>query len=223
MDYRAWIDHVRAFSEGLHKLPGEINCTITIDPPLAAADVAALESKWPTGLPESLKDLWAHGSGAVNCRYVWTPPQAELPRLHEIFESNNYIYGGVRFEPAHEIFPGNSGANPEDKNMLEVLGRRDLDLWCSCALFLHVGNGDCLGLDTQKNQSDPPVVYLVHDQPESDYISPSFSQFIRDWTELSFIGPEFWLLDYWIDREKMKIDTTKHKTDELRRLLSPRP
>jgi len=229
MNYRAWIDHVRAFAEGLQKVPGKIACTIQIDPPLSSAALSDLESKWSNGLPESLKDLWTWGSGRVSCQYVWTPTREELPRLNEIFESNDYIYGGDRFEPAHALFPGNSGADPNDMEMLGPLGRRDFDRLCKSALFLHVGNGDYLGLDTEKNPSDPPVVYHMHDEPASFYLSPSFSSFLKDWTELSFIGPEFWLLDYWFvrengrnDRENGRIDTTRHKTDDLRRLLSPR-
>lgn len=225
MDYRAWINHVRAFSESLRKIPGKIDCTIEIDPPLAHAEIAALEAKWPTGLPNSLKDLWTTGSRRMHCLYIWKPSQSDHSRLQEILgEVTPYtLYGGVRFEPAHEIFPGNSGADPNDQAIFETLGRHDLALWCRCAIFLRVGDGDCLGLDPERNPTDPAVVYLMHDQPGSRYISQSFTEFVRDWTELSFIGPEVWLLDYWIiDRETGRMDTTKHKTDDLRRLLNPR-
>lgn len=224
MDYRAWINHVRAFSESLRKIPGEIDCTIEIDPPLDPSEIAPIEAKWPTGLPDSLKDLWTSGSRRVNCRYIWTPSQSDLPRLQEILGESNYrLYGGVRFEPAHEIFPGNSGADPNDQAILETLGSHDLALWCRCAIFLRVGDGDCLGLDPERNPTDPAVVYLMHDQPGSSYIAQTFTEFIRDWTELSFIGPEVWLLEPWIvDRETGRMDTTKLKTDDLRRLLNPR-
>lgn len=222
MDYRAWTDHVREFSAAIRQLPGEVRCTLQIDPPLDNTDLAGLKSKWPDGLPPTLRELWTAGSGRVFCRYVWTPPPAELPCLREIFPSQRSIYGGVRFDPAREVFPGNSGADPSDEDMLAVLGRRGLDLWCRSALFLPIGNGDYLGLDTQDHPEDPPVVYLVHDGPESACISRSLSDFLRDWTELSFIGPEFWLLDYWIDHQAGRLDPAKHKTAELRRLLSPR-
>jgi hypothetical protein len=222
MNYHAWVTQVKRFSENLRALPGEVNATTEVDPPLSADEITGISAKWKTGIPDSLRRLWRDGSSRINCRFVWSPPQDELPRLHEVFEYNDYIYGGVRFQPAQEIFPGNSGADTNDENMLGTLGRRDLDLWCRSAVFLHVGNGDCLGLDPLRNPSDPAVVYLVHDEPESGYISQSFTEFLRDWTELSFIGPELWLLDYWIDHEEGRIDTTMHKTDDLRRLLSPR-
>ena len=106
--------------------------------------------------------------------------------------------------------------------MVETIGRGGLDLWCRCAVFLHVGNGDCLGLDPSTNLDDPAVVYLLHDGEESGQISPTFSDFLAAWEALSYIGPEFWLLDYWLDWDRGEIDCKKHKTTELRNLLAPR-
>jgi hypothetical protein len=222
MNYQDWTERVRAFTEALRMLPGEINVTIEIDPPLNAQQIDALAGRWPTGLPTSLRRLWNEGSSRVNCPYVWRPSPDEVPILNEVFEYNNYIYGGARFEPAEQTYPGNSGADPDDEDMADVLGKTGLELHCRCAVFLHVGNGDCLGLDPANGADDPPVVYLVHDDDTSSVISPTFSEFLASWQELCYIGPEFWLLDYWIDRDRGVIDTTKHRTAELRRLLTPR-
>ncbi len=223
MNYHTWTERVRAFSEGLRMLPGEIDSTLEIDPPFGVQQIDALAVRWPTGLPASLRQLWSEGSARVNCPYAWTPPSDELPSLSEIFEHSDYIYGGARFVHAEEIYPGNSGADADDKDMADVLGKAGLDFWCRCAVFLQVGNGDCLGLDPESGIDDPPVVYLVHDEDESSVISPSLSEFLVAWEELSYIGPEFWLLDYWVDADRGAIDTAKHKTTELRRLLTPRP
>jgi hypothetical protein len=222
IDYRAWVERVRAFSEGLRGLPGKINVTVQIEPTISEEALEDVSKKWISGLPEALHRLWREGSSAINCRYVWTPSEAELSRLHEVFDSNDYIYGGARFEPATSIFPGNSGAEPDDDCMSETVGKQGLDLWCRCAVFLHVGNGDCLGLDPGTHPDDPAVVYLLHDGEESGQISPSFTDFLAAWEELSYIGPEFWLLDYWLDWDHGVIDVTKHKARELRELLSPR-
>ncbi|WP_234045598.1 SMI1/KNR4 family protein [Haloferula rosea] len=223
MNYHDWTECVRAFSEGLRMLPGEIDITIEIDPPLESQQIDTLADRWSNGLPASLRQLWSEGSARVNCPYVWTPSPDELPSLNEVFEDNDYIYGGARFEHAEQIYPGNSGADAGDEDMAAVLGKAGLELWCRCAVFLHVGNGDCLGLDPESDAEDPSVVYLVHDDDESSVISPSFSEFLAAWQELCYIGPEFWLLDYWIDGDRGVIDTTKNKTAELHRLLTRRP
>ena len=219
MDYRAWVERVRNFPETLRRLPGEIHYTVEIDSPLSEANVAKLELSWSNGVPAALANLWIRGSGRVSCRYIWEPPPDGLPRLREVFPSQTRLYGGPRFEPAHQIFPRNSGADSHDEKILRTLGRRDLDLWCSSALFLHVGNGDCLGLDTYADPANPPVVYLFHDQPGSEQISRTLDDFIQDWTELAFVGPELWLLDSWVDRGTGKLDLAKHKTAGLRNLF----
>lgn len=222
-DYSKWVERVRHFSEALRLLPGEINVNVSIAPPIDEETLRVVSSKWPSGLPAVLRQLWSDGSSCIDCKYWWRPPSEELPKLHEVFESNNFIYGGVRFEPASEVFPGNSGVKPDDEEMAEAFGESGLELWSRCAVFLHVGNGDCLGLDPESGSDDPPVVYLVHDDDESGVISPSLSEFLAAWQELSYIGPEFWLLDYWLDADRQGLDITKHKTEELRRLLTPRP
>jgi hypothetical protein len=222
IDYFQWVERVRRFSEGLRQLPGEINVGVEIAPTISEEQLEEAAAKWGGRLPAALGRFWREGSSALDCKYWWKPPDQELPALHEVFESNNFIYGGVRFLPATRIYPGNGGADPDDEDMLEVFGKSGMELWCRCAVFLHVGNGDCLGLDTSTNWDDPAVVYLLHDGEESGQISPTFSGFLAAWEELSYIGPEFWLLDYWLDWDRGAIDCTKHKTAELRKLLSPR-
>jgi len=215
IDYHQWTDRVRRFSEGLRRLPGEINVGIDNAPPIGEEDLAAVSAKWSGGLPSVLRSLWREGAASINCRYSWTPPDEESNLLYDIFESQSYIYGGVRFEPAIDIFPGNSGVDPYDECMAEALGREGMDLWSRCAIFLHVGNGDCLALDPNTNRDDPAVVYLIHDEEGSGQISPRLSDFLTAWEELSYIGPEIWLLEYWLNRDRGEIDCTKHKTAEL--------
>ena len=222
MDYQKWTAGVRSFSEALRELPGEIDVTVEIDLQLPDSEIVAIQEKWPGGLPDALRLLWTNGSARINCPYVWAPPPNELSLLNQIFEHNNYIYGGVRFEAAGKIYPGNFGADPNDDLMRQTVGNEGLALWCNCAVFLYIGNGDCLGLDPNRCPDDPAVVYLVHDDAESGYIAGSFTSFLAAWTKLSFIGPEFWLLDYWHDPDSESIDPAKHMTSELRTLLSPR-
>lgn len=223
IDYSEWVDRARRFTEELRRLPGRINVSIEIEPPIDEKTLEDVSKRWPNGLPAVLKKLWSNGSSSIVCKYWWMPPDQELAQLHEVFESNNAIYGGVRFLPAAHIFPGNFGVDPDDEDMAECFGTAGLELWCRCAVFLQIGNGDCLGLDPESDINDPAVVYLVHDDDSSSVISPSFTEFLIAWEQLSYIGPEFWLLDYWLDADRGLIDTTKHKTDELRALLTPRP
>lgn len=223
IDYPLWIDRLRKFTGKLHQLSGEIDVIAEISPTVSEEMLSYISRKWKGGLPTALRRFWSEGASGIDCKYSWRPQEGDLPRLQEIFESTDSICGGVRFEPAASIYPGNSGAVPNDECMRETVGQAGLELWCRCAVFLHVGNGDCLGLDPTTNPDDPAVIYLFHDGEESGQISPTFSQFLLAWEELSYIGPECWLLDYWLDWDLGTIDCTKHKTAELRRLLTPAP
>ncbi len=221
MNYRDWTDRVRLFSESLRRLPGDIEVSIEIAPPVSQRELDELSPKWPTGIPESLRKLWTEGSAQINCPYYWEPPSYQLAELKSVFDYNNYIYGGARFYPPNEVFPGNSGAEIDDLLVRETLGKFGQELWCRSAVFLHVGNGDCLGLDPESNSVDPRVAYLLHDGEETDYIADSFSEFLATWEEVSYIGPEIWLLDYWIDPATQRIDPNRYKTGTLRKLLTP--
>lgn len=223
IDYHQWIERLRLFTENLQQLSGEINLSNEISPKVSEEMLTHIAKKWKNGLPAALRNFWSEGASGIDCRYSWRPQDRDLSRLHEIFESTDAIYGGACFEPAASIYPGNSGAAPNDESMREIVGQEGLELWCRCAVFLHVGNGDCLGLDPTTNPDDPAVIYLLHDGEESGQISPTFSQFLLAWEELSYIGPESWLLDYWLDWDRGTIDCTKHKTAELRMLLTPVP
>lgn len=223
IDYSKWVECVRDFSEALQHIPGEISVNVRIKPPINEEELREVTGKWPNGLPSVLKALWQNGSSHIDCNYSWTPPSEELPKLLEIFPYNNAIYGGVRFEPATEIFPGNSGIDPNDEEMAKLFAEKEFELWTRCAVFLHVGNGDCLGLDPEEGNDDPPVIYLFHDIDESRVISPSLSEFLIVWQELCYIGPESWLMYYWFNEKCGKLNVAEHKTEDLRKLLTPRP
>ncbi|MFC0019521.1 SMI1/KNR4 family protein [Roseibacillus persicicus] len=220
MDFKELICEVRTFSERLRDLSGEVELSIEIAPPIEDARIAQYEKRWPKGIPNSLRELWTTGSEQINCPYAWTPLDGDQQRLERIFEGQDSIYGGVRFNSSESIFPGNSGYDQNDRDFEYTLGKEGLSLWCRSAVILDVGNGDCLGLDIKEDYDDPPVVYLVHDDDSSSVISKSFKKFLSDWAQLSFIGPEYWLLDYWIDQDGF-IDIDKYKTSELAVLLTP--
>lgn len=223
MDYREWVNDVKAFSESLSRVPGELDLTVEIDPTLTAEELEFIAAKWSVPVPSPLQRLWLEGSSRLNCTYVWTPTDVELPKLGEIFESNEYyIYGGVSFEPAQDVFPGNSGIDINDEYTAKWVKKNDLATWCTSAVFLYMMNGDALALDLSTSLDDPAVVYLDHEDGTASCLARSFTQFIRDWARLCYLGPEIWLLREWIDKDTGYINSNSEKTTLLRQLLSPR-
>lgn len=228
MDYRAWTDRAVKFLEDMRALPGKINVTLEIAPPLNASDLDSIQRRWERHLPAALIRFWTEGSACLKGQYVWTPPATELKALNEVFEYNNYIYGGPRFISASEVDPSPIDTSDFYGDIMSGDSescQRTLDLWGRAIVLLHVGNGDCLGIDPGApggDRDDPPVVYLVHDDSSSDYIAASFTQFLLVWEQLSYIGPEFWLIHYWLDPATKSLSPERHHTQKLKDLLSPR-
>lgn len=222
IDFASWVLDARRFADQIKLLEGISRFEFTVAPPLLESELEPLASRWPTEIPRPLLDFWTKGSRHFHCQYVWTPPPGKSARLKAIFPRDKYIYGGARFEPAQEIFPGNSGVVPGDEDMKEAIGDNAYRLWCETAVILHVGNGDLIALDQTADPVDPPVVYLSHDDDSSAVIAPSFSFFLKSWAELCFVGPEIWLLKYWLDHTTGFINPTTHMTQELQDLLGSR-
>ena len=212
----------------MKRLPGEINVSVEIADPLSPSQLAEIRSRWQRHLPGELIRYWTEGSSNLNGRYVWTPPPQELAYLKSVFEYNTYIYGGPRFIAASEVDPEPCDTSHFEGDIMsgsEEERQRTLDLWGRSIIILDVGNGDCLALDAEApgcNPDDPPVIYLVHDNSSSDQICPRFSTFLGIWEQMSYIGPEHWLLNYWLDRSSRELSVDLHRTTELRQLLTPR-
>lgn len=227
MNYRDWIYRALSFCAELKKLRGEITVKCQAAPPLTKQELAQLRERWKRPLPAELIRFWTEGSCHLDCLYVWTPSPADLPELRTIFEYDDYIWGGPRFIPAAEVDPERVDTSDFGGDILNG-AREDAErtkrLWGRAIIVLHMDNGDCLGLDPEApgcDPNDPPVVYLVHDGATSDQISPSFTEFLCEWEQLSYIGPDWMFLDYWLDVDERRISADLHMTEELRRLLRP--
>ena len=55
-------------------------------------------------------------------------------------------------------------------------------------------NADVLALDLRTPSDDPAVIYLSHDE-DSKIIAPTFTSFLREWSRLYCVGPEFWMIE----------------------------
>jgi hypothetical protein len=228
MNYRDWTSRALSFARDLNKLPGQIQVTYQAAPPLTQQELIGIRQRWTRHLPGELIKLWAEGSSHLDCQYLWTPPPEELPELHKIFESESNVYGGPKFIPATEVDLEETDMSHFGDIVLDWTLQDSAQfkrLWTRAVIFLHIASGDCLGLDPQApgcDADDPPVVYLSHDEPTSDQISPRFTDFLQQWQELCYIGPESWLFENWLDVDAKRISANRPMSQELRRLLTPR-
>jgi hypothetical protein len=223
-DYSTWIGTARDFVSSLVSLPGEVNVETSVAPPMTQHEADVLARSLPMGLPRVIRDFLTEGSSRCECRYWWEPPARPWPELREIFPSQNFIDGGPSFchpeiladlqESRLDWAEGFDGDDDES--------RRDRELWTRSAPFSEIGNGDLLALDISEDTDDPPVVYLSH-EGGSNVIAPSFNHFLQHWEVMSYIGPEIWLLNDWIDGRSGWIDSNHQKSPLLRSLLTRKP
>jgi hypothetical protein len=234
--FSSWVVAVRTFAEAIKGQqtgnPNELRLTcLEVDSVLEPADVKAISKKWSTGLPQSLCDLWLYGSGSVRVRYFWTPRYGflderrglprppELLRLAEVFPKEDAICGGPCLIPAKEVDPRPDDWAASFEHREDAAGRLSFELWTSCVVFLWMKHGDGLGLDLRSGDDDPPVVYLCHEAAISRQIAPSFTEFLRQWHELRYLGPELWLIEPWLNSKTGWLDADCHDTAGLQKLF----
>ena len=228
INYRTWVENANRFVANTKKLPGKILLRGSIAAPLEQETLSALRARWDKRhLPAELVRFWTEGSAHCEFHYVWTPPEDELSALMDVFEYNNYIYGGPQFIAVEKMDPNPLRVSDFDEDMCEDWkGEGDVrEVWARSIYFFHIANGDLLGLDCEAEGCDPnnpPVLYLSHETGAPLQLAPRFSEFMTQWEKLSYIGPELWLLDYWLDQEAKCLNPALHKTAALRKLLTPR-
>jgi len=219
-DYAAWLERAQGFVNGIQALPGEVQVWGDIAPALSAREADRLARQLPNGLPSVLRDFLTQGSSRCEYRFWWEPPEPLRVEIEGVLDQT-FVDGGPAFFNSSglvsleeerlgwvDCFEGNCDARQSDR-----------DLWMRCTAFASIDNGDMLAIDASSHQQDPPVAYLCHDG-ESSIIASSFSQFLRHWEAMSYIGAEIWLLELWIRADTGYIDSANPKTALLRRLLT---
>lgn len=203
LDYAHWLKRAEDFVRGLGNLPGQWGVSIAIEPPLARRAADELRNRLPFGLPAPLYDLYTQGSASYRCAYYWSPDEAHLPLVGEVFPHTYSLYGGARFIPACQLADAHASVRSWARGWNGTPDggpRPSWEAWQESIPFLAVGNGDYLALRVRGDRTDLPVIYLCHDAEDGGdgrtafEISPSFDQFLSDWETLCYIGPEIWLL-----------------------------
>jgi hypothetical protein len=193
----AWFRRAENFVRGLNRLPGQWGISISVEPPVEISR----DDDADTALPAPLLRLYTEGSARFSCQYHWKPDSTDLSRLSELFPHQYSFYGGAEFIPWDDL-PREPGVDwgwfDEDHHTAEE--KLADDIWKRTFPFIHVGNGDMVGLLITDGSDSMPVVYLSHEEPaEVTFLSESLERFLVDWEQLGYIGPEIWLLGQFLD------------------------
>ena len=218
-DYAAWVARAQAFTDRLvHLEDAEVHSSV-VAPPVADAELAAIERALEAALPSSLRAFFTRGAAGLDCRYAFEPDGPSLDRLRTVLPHEIRIYGGARLGPASDLpdLSRSVGEWAEDTWVAESPDQRVI--WESALPFAALDNGDYLALDLRTDKADPPVVYLNHDD-ESSVIAPSFVAFLHAWERLCYLGPEHWMLLEFTGPDG-HLDPDSDRAVRLRTLLVP--
>jgi len=154
-----------------------------VDPPLEQTELQRLQMSITLPLPEALRQFWLTGSRHCACRYICRDAKGHAQ-----------LFGGPAFLDAQELPEHLLVCHDWAENTWISEYPEEQRYWLNAIPFLHMDNGDYLGLDMSQGQEDPPVVYLSHDE-QTFVLARSFTAFLEQWQQLSYIGPESWMLE----------------------------
>lgn len=193
LDYAAWVARAQAFIHNLGRSAAAKVHSSAITPPASDEDVAAVERALGATLPSSLREFFTRGSAGLDYRYTFEPSDEALNRLGEILPHQRHVYGGARIGPLSDLSVLSDGVDEWARETWIAEEDTQRAIWESARPFLLLDNGDYLALDVGSDKTDPPVVYLNHDD-ESVAIAANLVDFLRAWEGLCYLGPEHWLL-----------------------------
>lgn len=218
-DYAAWVTRAQAFTESLAHLEGAEVHSSAVASPTSEANLAAVEGALGPTLPPPLRAFFTRGAASLDCRYALEPGGQALDLLRDLLPHQIRIYGGARLGPVSGL-PDLFRSVSDWANDTWVANSPDQKaIWESALPFPALDNGDYLALDLRADESDPPVIYLNHDD-DSSVIAPSLPAFLSAWERLCYLGPEHWLLLEFTDADG-QLDPDSERAARLRRLFAP--
>ena len=217
LNYRVWIDDLEHFMATVASLPGKVEHEINVAPPLDDAKLKRLNESLRLKIPGPVERFLRHGSGCCVSHYFWEPPEPEAVQLRRILGRSD-VFGGVPLCDSEKLSQWQEwcvegatetwiGDEPEDKA-----------LWLRAFPFAFMSHGDFLALDLEQGAGEPPVVYLCHDE-ESRILSPSFDEFLAQWKQICYLGPDLHLFENFFDQGSGYLSGTSGNAKALRSLL----
>jgi len=216
-DAAGWVSRAQAFTIEIGRVPGAVVRAATVAVPIAESEMQAIERALAGTVPASLRALFTRGASAVDCPYVMKPEGERLERLRAILPDETRIFGGARLSPASELADNCSAVREWARETWIADDPDARSLWESALPFLRLDNGDYLALDRRTAESDPPVVYLSHDD-ESFPLAATLVAFLTAWERLCYVGPEEWLLRPFTG-DAGHLDAESERAERLRELL----
>jgi hypothetical protein len=159
---------------------------LSIAEPASIDLIRSTEGTLGNPLPDSLRRVLLDFSSAVSIRW-------RLPRDFELPEALREIFGGELIWDVRRLVEVEQERASWQQNVFPNAGNAYDVVWHNKLGFMTVPNGDVIAFDLAGG-SDPPVVYLSHDDGEGHgyRLGDNFADFIDRWSSLGCPGPEDW-------------------------------
>lgn len=160
---------------------------LMVEEPASTAEVEAVENRLERKLPLQIREFFLQYS--KKCKFsAFLPDDFELPgELNEIFSA------GFLISLEEFVDVENSRKDYVEECFVNENDTYDA-VWHHKLGFMRVPNGDIIAFDVNENETNPPVVYLSHDDGEGHgYILGSdFDTYFEQLLLIGACGNEDW-------------------------------
>ena len=170
---------------------------LLVEKPASIEEVEEVENRIKRKIPLQIRDFFLHYS--KKCEFsAWLPDDFELPdELDEIFSATFLISLEelVDAENARDGWVENCFTNEDDEYDA---------VWQHKLGFMNVPNGDVIAFDVKENETNPPVVYLSHDDGEGHgyILGKDFNTYFEQLLLVGACGNEDWqMLPFCLDAQ----------------------
>lgn len=167
---------------------------LIIGPPATEEEIFHIEKRLGFGLPPSFREVLLNFSKHVEVNWYF-PEHTNLPQEFKGIFSGEISWDLSMIEDL----------TPLANNLETRYGEEDSGLRNKLS-FLEAGNGDILTFDMEK-ANEPPVVYWAHEGAELHYLADSFSDYLKNITELNGVGSEIWQYEMFLDEHGLNPDS----------------
>lgn len=187
---------------------------LVVEKPASIEEVEEVENRMKRKIPLQIRDFFLRYS--KRCEFsAWLPDDFELPdELDEIF-SAAFLISLEELEDAENArdgWVGNCFNNEEDEYDA---------VWQHKLGFMNVTNGDVIAFDVKENETNPPVVYLSHDDGEGHgyILGKDFNTYFEQLLLVGACGNEDWqMLPFCLDPQSGIISDCEN-AKEYRRII----
>ncbi|MGE7885269.1 SMI1/KNR4 family protein [Bacillus sp. NPDC094077] len=214
MNHEQWISLLKAVLNQIQRLGGEIDSLIIKDP-ISVTEINKVENQLGISIPLSYKKVMLKCFSHLEWGWYFPDDFPLDDKFQDIFGSRGVLAlselvecENMRQELVQDVF--NDPADSYDQ------------IWHNKLAFFNVGNGDLFAFDLNKDEVDPPIVYLSHDDGEMHgfILGNNFIDFMNKWSKIGFVGGESWSLLPFVDSQNSGINLEGENVKEWKVVLN---